>query len=178
MSHIIVTGPESSGKTSLCRYLSQKLPAILLPEYPYSFLKAAGRGAIATDFEHFQDVNTRLLQLARNLRSKASQPNVIVQDTGIENLLVWANDKFPNDWSFLKEALDKQKPDLYLICLPDLPWEAGPFREDPHRRQELLDAFLSVLAAQSSPLALVEGHGDERFKLALDHIRAAGIQVP
>ena len=178
MPHVIVTGPESTGKSTLAAALTQHFDGTLVPEYPRGFLQALGRLASAEDFAHFAAVNAQLPAAAKareKRRGRRKRQRFVVQDTGAEVLHLWHEDKFGPSPEFLRDALAAQAPDVYLLCRPDLPWEYDPLREDPHRRQELFGKFRALLDARSARVFEVRGFDEERLAGVIEALRLAGV---
>ena len=178
MPHVIVTGPESTGKSTLAVALAGHFDGTLVPEYPRGYLHALGRLATAEDFAHFVAVNTQLPAAAKareKRRGKRKRERFVVQDTGAEVLALWHEDKFGPSPEFLEAALAEQSPDVYLLCRPDLPWEYDPLREDPHRRRELFGKFRALLDAHRARVIEVRGFDRERLSGVLDALGLAGI---
>ena len=173
MFHVIVTGPESAGKSALASELAGRLGGLVVPEYARGYLEAAGRRAVLADFDHFAAVVPRLLTHVR-----ARDPPVIVQDTGLEVLRVWAEDKFGGAPPSVCDGWFAQAPDAYVLCHPDLPWEYDPLREDPHRRAELFRRYRALLAQTGRPVLEARGRGRERVgevARALEHLRGGPV---
>lgn len=171
MVHIIVTGPESSGKTTLARQIAVRLDACFVPEYPRGYLEAAGRRAVRGDFIHFASVNRQLVAagLARQVRQGRLHP-VVVQDTGAEVLRIWLDDKLGGGFPALET--DQPRPDLLLLCHPDLPWVYDPLREDPHRREALFGHFRVLIESRGLQWAEISGFDESRLKIALQCVHA------
>ena len=175
MSHIIVTGPESTGKTTLVAALAARSGAAVVPEYPRGYLRALGRLARPSDFEHFVAVNRRLVAAADAQQRRRGGHPVVLRDTAAEVLSLWHEDKFGSSPLFLREAVLAQRADVYLLCRPDLPWEYDPLREDPHRRRELFGKFRALLDAHRARVIEVRGFDRERLSGVLDALGLAGI---
>lgn len=172
IKHIIVAGPESSGKTTLSKQLAKALNGVWIPEYPRGYLEAAERRAVYDDFDHFVEVNIHLVYAAKaKLKKREEVQKVVIQDTGLETLKLWAQDKFDLVNLTVETAFSVQRPDLYLLCLPDLPWEYDALREDANRREYLFQRLSEILAGQEGAVAEISGVGNDRFTKALEAIR-------
>ncbi len=164
MPHLIVTGPESTGKTTLSQQLAAHYGGVWVPEYPRGFLEAAGRAAVAGDFAHFVRADQQLVAAAKRHDDGAA---VVVQDTGLEVLGLWYEDKFGPHPGYLTEALGDCCPDIYVLCRPDLPWAYDPLREDPHRRDELYVKLRRSIEGLGCFFVEVGGFDESRLRNAL-----------
>ena len=171
MSHIIVTGPESTGKTTLSRQLAAHFGGIYIPEYARGYLEAAGRPAGAGDFAHLVAATQRLVAAAGALQHRFPSTGVAVQDTGIEVLKLWFEDKFGSAPPHLERAFLAQRPAAFALCRPDIPWVYDPLREDPHRRQALFVALRAICSKTGVPVVEVSGFDDSRLLQATEALR-------
>ncbi|MFK8056768.1 MAG: AAA family ATPase [Saprospiraceae bacterium] len=170
--HIIVTGPESSGKTTLSKALAKKLGAVWIPEYARGYLEAADRRAVAGDFPHFVQATDNLIEAGFQQQERAGRnPAVVIQDTGHEVLSIWQDDKFERT-TLVNDAFVNASPDLYLLCHPDLPWEYDPLREDPHRRKELFIAIHAMLDQTGIDVFEVSGFGESRTEKVFKKLKS------
>ncbi|MBC8265503.1 MAG: hypothetical protein H8E84_00895 [Flavobacteriales bacterium] len=64
------------------------------------------------------------------------------------------------------EQIEKQKLEkrIYLLCKPDIPWEAHPQRENPNDRVELFEIYKQELENLGHTYFVVKG--DERVQEA------------
>lgn len=62
--------------------------------------------------------------------------------------------------------------DLYLLCLPDIPWEPDPLRENGgEHRQQLFDAYKNELVKRNLNFIEVGGIGDARLENAIKAVK-------
>jgi NadR type nicotinamide-nucleotide adenylyltransferase len=157
---IALTGPESSGKTTLCQALSAYFRTVWTPEYARYYLPRLGRQY------HFADL-TRIGkgQLQWQRRDAGRARGVLFCDTDLISLKVWSDYRFGATDPWILDQLRQNPYDLTLLCHPDIPWEADPLRENPHDREALLLQFRRELHDRNIPFFEVSG-GSHAARLA------------
>ena len=163
---ILVTGPESSGKTTLSRQLAWALDGLFVAEAARDYLEQQGGTYEAEDLPLIWQQQAKAEDAAR-----ASSASFVVCDTGPEVIRVWAEVKFGTCPPEVLRACEVRRYDLVLLCAPDLAWEPDPLRESPDltQRGALFDRYQELL-----PKAVIirgEHRLEEAFKAT--HSRAA-----
>ena len=161
---ICATGAESTGKTTLCRRLAAAFEVPWLPEYAREHL--AGR-------EEYDQADVAAIareQMRREAELAAGATAGLVLDTDLSVILIWWREKFgaPPEW--LAQAFAAQSARLYLLCRPDLPWQADPLRETGGDRRRLLrhhNAYRELLRQRDLPFVEIGGRGRARDEAAL-----------
>ncbi|MBC6994928.1 ATP-binding protein [Neolewinella lacunae] len=155
---IRITGPESSGKSTLARDLAWALDGVYVAEAARGYLLARQGRYTAADLPRIWEVQRRSEDAAR-----AHSPGLVVCDTGPEVIRIWAEVKYGQCPKELRQAQLERHYDLTLLCAPDLPWEPDPLREAPDQATRL------ALFARYREL-LPEAHvisGEERLERAV-----------
>ncbi len=159
---ICISGPESTGKTTLALALRRYLSAHYVPEYARQW---------------FADKNTTeydersLLEIARGQwraeRKTASADEFVVLDTDLINIRLWSEYRYGHchPW-ILKRSLESADGRFYLLAANDIPWTPDALRENPNRSR-LLTEWHRVLADCNADYALLKGLGHERTREAL-----------
>ena len=147
MLKIIVTGPENSGKTTLCKSLSKHFKIPFIEEYARGFLDELGR-------DYKQD---DLLEIAKG--QLLSEHNAQILDTDLITIKIWNNYKYGNCNQWIFEQIERQKTEkrFYLLCKADIPWEGDPQRENPNDRVELFASYKQELDNLGHNYFIVEG---------------------
>lgn len=162
---VVVTGPESSGKSTLVERLSSLTGRNPVPEYARSYL-TPGQTYLPSDL-----LKIAAQQMLAETKADAATDAGIVADTDIQVVSIWWQYRFGPLPQKLQNAYLKQSPRFYLLCSPDLPWEADPLRENPSDRQQLFYWYAQDLTGRGLRFAVVQGHGDERLHNALEALK-------
>jgi nicotinamide riboside kinase len=127
---IAIIGPESSGKTTLAKYVSKYYGAAYIKEYARDYLleKAYSYKYIINDL-----IEIAFKQFENTLYQK-DRSEIVVSDTEMLTMKIWAEDKFNFCPQEISDLFCKQVFDVYLLCKPDIEWEEDPLREDKDRR--------------------------------------------
>ena len=153
MLKVIVTGPESSGKTTLCNALAEYFNIPFTAEFAREFLNKL-------DGEYTQD---DLLAIAKGqLQSEQLATNnsqLTLHDTDLITIKIWSEYKYGDCDNWILEQIEKQKKEnrFYLLCKPDIPWESDPLRETPNNRVELFEIYKKELENLGLDYYVVEG---------------------
>jgi len=141
MLKVIVTGPESSGKTTLCNTLAKYFNITFSLEFSRDFLNKL-------NVDYTQD---DLSVIARGqLQSEQQTTNnkqLSLHDTDLITIKIWSEYKYKNCNNWILKQIEKQKKEkrLYLLCKPDIPWESDPLRENPNNREEIFNIYKKEL---------------------------------
>ena len=147
MLKVILTGPESSGKTTLCKTLSHHLNIPYSKEYAREYLSQIDRYYTQED----------LIKIAKKQLNINQQHKLL--DTDLITIKIWSNYKYGNCDKWILERIEKQKSKnrFYLLCKPDLKWVKDPFRENPNNRIELFEIYKKELENLNHDYYIVEG---------------------
>ncbi len=163
---IAITGPESTGKTTLARSLAESLHTLWVPEYARLYLQSKGPQygyedylKIARGQMHWEQ------QMERRLAAAFAKRPPLITDTGALVLKIWGQLRFGKYPSELDRALPSY--DLFLLCAPDIPHEPDPLREHPQLREQLFEHYLQNLRESELPFEIIRGQGEQRLKQAL-----------
>jgi len=164
---VVLTGSESTGKSTLAEQLARRYGAELVPEFVRAYAEAHGgvieladhgpiaRGQMALEDEH--------LARARTL---------VVQDTDLLSTVVYCKHYFGTCPPWIEQAAASRRPDLYLLCDIDLGWIADGVRDRGHLRAEMQQLFRDAVRASGVATAVITGVGPERLERAVDAVDA------
>jgi len=144
---IIITGPESSGKTTLCNALSKHFNLPFSKEYAREYLNTLKRDYNPDD----------LLKIAKG--QLQTENGLQILDTDLITLKIWSEYKYGSCDKWILTQIEKQKSEnrFYLLCNPDIPWQADKQRENPNDREELFEIYKQELDDLEHNYFIVEG---------------------
>ena len=170
VARIVVTGSESTGKTTLARELAQALGVPWVPEYSRDYAEARGGVLSAADVEPIARG-----QVAREdevIASIAPEQRLLVLDTDLVSTTVYAEHYYGSSPVWIMAEARQRLGGLYLLAATDIPWSADGVRDRPGERAELHRRFAGRLQELGATVAEVEGLGSLRLERALAAVRA------
>jgi len=150
---IAITGPESSGKTTIAKYLSKYFKGEYVQEYSREYLNHFNYNYKPTIDDLIEIANNQFL---KNI-SLNCQKKYLICDTDMTVIKIWATDKFGYCPKPIEILLKNQKFDIIFLCKPDMPWIYDPLRVDENRREILFDFYQEELQKSKSNFYILEG---------------------
>ena len=143
---IIITGPESSGKTTLCEQLSNHFDIPFTKEFARSYIDNLDRNYIIGD----------LLSIAEE--QLKSELNSHLFDTDLITIKIWSEYKYGSCDNWILNQIEKQKTEkrFYLLCRPDIPWQTDKQRENPSDREAIFEIHKEELEYLGHKYFIVE----------------------
>lgn len=157
MYKIGVIGPESTGKTSLARYLAKRYNAVYVPEYARTFVEQ--KGTTEVSYEELCTIARHQIEEMEQLNE--SRQEVAVFDTELIVTKVWFEYAFQKAPEWLDSAIRNYPMDVYLLTYPDLPWVPDPARSNgsDEIRKELFDRYEAEIQALEIPYYIIRHEG-------------------
>ncbi|UOQ72381.1 AAA family ATPase [Hymenobacter cellulosilyticus] len=161
MLRVALTGPESTGKTTLSRQLADYYHTTWAPEYARQYLETHGPSYTFEDLEIIARG-----QVATEDVAAAQAHRVVFCDTDLLVIKVWSEHAFGQCPEWVKQRIEQQCYDLVLLLGVDIPWEADPLREHPHHRQYFYSLYKAELNSRMSNYAEISGTPEQRLEQA------------
>ncbi len=174
MKRIVITGPESSGKTTLAADLAAHFGVPWVREMARSYLEARQRIEGSSGYQEEDLLRIARLQLETGDRAEALiSPDalpLLVIDTDLITIRIWGEEKYGRSDPWIVERTEQRPYDFWLLCAPDMPWEADPLRENPHDRDRLFEVYERTLLKLGKPYVVLGGTQVERLRRAVGHV--------
>jgi len=175
LKKIVIIGPESTGKSTLCEQLADHYKTGWCPEYAREYLLKHGmnytfedlltiaKGQIALEDKYAEEAGNQLPS------PLATRHSPLFIDTDMYVMKVWCEFVFDNCHRFILDQVVNRKYDLYLLCNVDLPWVKDELREYPdlENRQRLYFIYKDLMINQSVPWIDISGNYEERLQKAI-----------
>lgn len=165
---VILTGPESTGKSTLAKQLATHFQTNYVPEYARQYIDELNRPYSYEDILHIAKGQKRqeeqLVQTAHQY---------LFCDTGILVTKIWCEYVYGKCHDWIIEQLEeqqKQKNAYYLLMDIDIPWIADKQRQNPHDRKELFDRYEQELKTMGAVYHIISGTFEERLNQAIERL--------
>ena len=148
MFKVGIIGPESTGKTTLARYLAKRYKGICVPEFAREYIEKLNRPYTIEDVEAIARYQIVQLQEIKD--------GLYFFDTELIITKVWFEHKYGSCPPWLEQAIHDYPMDVYLLTFPDIEWKPDPVRENPDIRLELFDRYESEIQKLDIPYYIIK----------------------
>lgn len=170
---IVVIGPESTGKSTLCDKLAAHYKTIWVKEYAREYLLKNGtdytfdnllyvaKGQLANE-------EKGIAELSEQLKNTSAHLPLFI-DTDMYVMKVWCEFVFGKCHPWILNQVVERKYDLYLLANVDAPWVKDELREYPdlETRARLYHHYKDTMINQKVPWVDISGNYDERLQKAI-----------
>jgi NadR type nicotinamide-nucleotide adenylyltransferase len=160
---VVITGSESTGKTTLAADLASKLGVPWTSEFARAYFEGKHAPLDATDVEPI--ARGQLDEEERGIAAAAA--GLVVHDTDLLSTMVYARHYYGRVPAWIEDAVLARRPDLYLLCHPDVPWVPGGPRDRPEHRAEVHQLFRDALDWLGTPVVDITGDWSARRARAI-----------
>ena len=168
MFKVGIIGPESTGKSTLARYLARRYKGTCVPEYARTYVEQKGTTEITYDelcdiakhqVEEIKSLSDEVgLSVKRSFSETVFQAKPVFFDTELIVTKVWFDYAFGRVPEWLNEAIRRYPMDTYLLTYPDLPWVPDPARSNGSDaiRMELFERYKAEIEALNIPYYIIK----------------------
>jgi HTH-type transcriptional regulator, transcriptional repressor of NAD biosynthesis genes len=175
LRRVVLTGPESSGKSTLAESLANHFSAVLVPEFARTWIRdkraRTGENCVLDDVPAI----ARGQEAAENQAAAALKgPGFLICDTDVLTIRIWSECFFgavPSELDTrLSETHSGRSQDLYLLTDIDVPWVADGVRDRPGNRESQMALFRSRLGEFGCRSVVISGDLEARRQRAIEAI--------
>lgn len=163
---ILIFGPESTGKTTLCGRLAKEFGGVSVPEYARTWLKGREDKFDLCDMK----VIARGQYASEQAAIRLGKPFVFC-DTDALTTAIWCEELFGSVPSSVERLTAESTYDLTLLLDVDVPWIDDTLRLQPEDRDGFLEKCKLRLDEAGRDYSLISGDWHERWKTAVEVVR-------
>lgn len=168
LKKVVILGPESTGKSTLCGQLAEHYHTVWCPEFAREYLQQHGKKYSYTDL---LEIAVGQMVLQDRLEADAKNGLYFI-DTDMQVMKVWCEVAFQDCHKWILQQIATRKYDLFLLCNIDLSWTPDPLREYPElkTRQRIYAMYKDMMINQNTPWVEISGSYDQRLHTAIDAV--------
>ena len=171
LKKIVVIGPESTGKSTLCESLALHYQTKWVPEYAREFLLTNGNVYTYNDLLTIANGQIALEdEVCLTINDQRS--TLIFIDTDMYVMKVWCEFVFAKCHQWIIDQIVERNYDLYILCNTDLPWVKDELREYPdlETREKLFHIYKDIMVNQKTSWVEIRGIHENRMQLAIEAV--------
>jgi NadR type nicotinamide-nucleotide adenylyltransferase len=169
LQRVCVTGPESTGKTTLAARLAEQAKTEWVPEASRIYAERKGAPLTVADVAPIAREHIALADAAAE-RARSRGASVLVFDTDLLSTVVYSRYYYGTVESWIERVERARRADLYLLCDVDVPWLPDGIRDRPANRDEMFALVREALVRRKARVVTVRGSWDERWAIAREAI--------
>jgi len=162
---VVMTGPESAGKTTLGKSLAQKYQCPLLEEQARPYLKNLDAEYSVKDILRIGELQKEALELELQ-----KDTHLVIMDTWVYVLMIWSKVRFGKIPTIFSDWKNSIAIDLFVLCQPEFSWEPDPLREHPNNREQLFTLYLDALVHDHANFEIANGDISNRVTQITERI--------
>jgi len=180
LKKIVIIGPESTGKSTLCEQLAAHYKTQWVPEYAREFLNTYGTnytfenlGEIAKGQLEGEQLAINNMELeVGNMQYGTTKATPLFIDTDLYVMKVWSEIVFNKCDNKILTQITQRSYDLYLLCNTDLPWVKDSLREYPDlkTREKIYHHYKDAMLNQNTEWVDISGNYEQRFLKAVSAV--------
>lgn len=165
---VVLSGPESVGKSKLAARLAQHFNTAYLPEYGREYYEQ-----VAPDFRYPAIGHIAGGHLLREEEALRQADKILFLDTDLIMTQVWSEIYFGRcpEWVLGMNHLPRQRAHLHLLLKPDVPWVNDGTRNYGENRDEQFEHIRQELEKRRLRYVVIDGDFEERFSKAVEAVK-------
>ena len=169
IKQFVITGPESTGKSTLANELAQEYNVPWVKEYAREYLEKLSRAYSFDDV-----IEMAKIQLQKE-EEAIIENELLFLDTDLTVFHIWIKEKYNKEIDWINERLAQAQDKVYLLCNIDIPWEKDSLREHPNikDRKRLFNNYVQLLEKYNCRYYIVSGDKTTRLKKSKEIIQSS-----
>jgi len=174
----IFVGPESSGKTTLCKILSEKYNTLCVKEYcrvaAVEKLQETSSPEINFNFTLDDFINMAHRQNKEEYELSKKCDKLLICDNDSFALTIWCErylDKYYSEMYDIYKNADylHNENKIYILTKPNVPFVQDGYRDGEHIRNWMYDRFITELTKYNMKYYIIDSPNyDDRLQHAID----------
>jgi len=153
---ILITGPESTGKTTIASYISSQWKGLLVSEFARDYLEKNGPQY------QYEDLLTIAKEHCRIVEQLERDHHQLVLDTYLLNIKIWSEFKYDKVDLWIVDKLQDMSFEHVLLTKADVPWSFDPLRENENNRDDLFALFQDEMSRLKWEYTVLESNEELR----------------
>lgn len=144
MKKVVIIGVESTGKSTMTKYLAKQFNCPFVSEYARTYLESNKNEYNYEDFLRIAEGQARAEDQCTHSYSDSA---LLILDTDFVVISIWAEEVFHYIEPWIETRVKQTKSDLYLLLSPDIQWVQDGMREYPEQsiRERLHQKYLEFM---------------------------------
>jgi nicotinamide riboside kinase len=166
---ITLYGPESTGKSTLCKQLADHFETVWAPEFARDYLQQKWDNTQKI-CEPEDLLSIAIGQIKAENEGLLTANKYLFCDTNLLVTKVFSEIYYNFCDPALDEAAKKHQYDLFFLTDVDVPWEKDDLRSDANNRQKTFEVFKNTLIENKKPFVVLSGNQQQRLEKAIEII--------
>ncbi|MEP6834354.1 MAG: ATP-binding protein [Gemmatimonas sp.] len=162
LTRIVLTGSESTGKTTLVAQLAAHYSVEFVPEFVREYAAQKGEPVVMSDHGA---VARGQMALENEYAERAT--TLLFQDADLLSTVAYYTHYSGGCPQWIVDEAVNRRPKLYLLSHIDTPWVADGIRDRGERREEMHQVFVDTLIRLNAPFVELSGLGEQRLQNAI-----------
>lgn len=164
---VAITGPESTGKSTLARQLADHYNTVWVHEFARSYIEQLDH-----PYEKEDLLEIAKGQISEEEIAESKANDILFCDTELLVIKIWSKYKYGTVDPKILSEINKRSYDLYLLTDIDLPWEFDSQREHPENREYFIKWFERELKEFNANYYIIHGNKGKRLTTSIRIIDA------
>ena len=167
LTRIVLTGSESTGKTTLAAQLATHYGVEFVPEFVREYAALKGEPVVMSDHGAIARG-----QMALENEYAARATSLLFQDADLLSTVAYYTHYSGGCPQWIRDEAVNRRPNLYILAHIDTPWVADGIRDRGDRREAMHQVFVDTLTRLNAPYLQLRGLDEERLHNATKFVDA------